>query len=134
MTRAAFYITITLTSDCGWGLEYPKESAQLVAALNDVLGDMPTFKKLTNTKQTSRASVEVEVSQTTPEEITALCVVYVEAKEKATFDKNGFTALLRGALPHVALKVSKRAIAKEELAPIIDDVEGDVELEESSAS
>lgn len=132
MTRTAFYITITLTSDCGWGLEYPKESAQLVAALNDILGDTPTLKKLTHTKHTSRASVEVEVNQTTPEEITALCVVDVEANEKATFDKNGFTALMRGALPHVALKVSKRAIAKEELAPIID-IEDDDEEEKSTS-
>lgn len=119
MNRSAFYIS--LLTDPTPTAEYTLTANSLVEALASTLGDQETLLRLLKTKTLARATVEVEVRQTEPKAvapIVASAVLDLDAASKVNFDKNSFSAMIREALDF-PVKISKRAIGKEELPPLL---------------
>lgn len=121
MNRSAFYISIL--TDATPTVDYTLTANLLVEALASTLGDDETLLKLIKSKSFSRATVEVEVRQTEQKAVApiiASAIVDVDTPGKVNFDKNSFSAMIRDALGF-PVKISKRAIGKEELPPLPED-------------
>ena len=117
MPISGYYVTVQ-TRDPVDTADYAQTAGLLTNALQDILGDPHKLREILHSIEISDPRVEVEVAQSEPESIqcpvVARCVVQAEAPKKLTFDKNLFTAMVRGQELPFAVTITKRMVAKDE--------------------
>lgn len=117
MPVSGYYVTLQ-TRDPVKTAEYAQTAGQLTNAIQATLGDPHKLREVLHCPEITDPRVEVEVAQSEPESthcpVVARCVVQADAPKKLSFDKNLFTAMVRGQDLPFNVTITKRMVAKDE--------------------